>query len=147
MKKYFGLLSLIFLFCNMQALRFISIKTGQEIEGPDQITFKNDLDEPVKIEGRMYLLDGCCPIDSVFLASKKDHSLKGPDAWGLSALTLTLASTKYEINFDGESFRRSLPSNETIEFIIKISDIISANKEKGKKVSLQIIRSEKSERL
>lgn len=140
MKKYFILIACLFFFNLSNAIRFISLRTGQEVERPDQITFKNDLEQEVQIEGRMYLLDGCCPIDSVILASKKDHSLKGPDAWGLSALTVTLALMRYEINFDGESFPRSLPSNETIECIIKISDMIAVYKDPKKVVPFQEIR-------
>src|SRR5438128_7274964 len=103
MKKYFGFLPLIFIFCNLHAIRFISVIDGQEKEAPDRITFKNDLYEKVTIAAKAFLLDGCFPIDEFSLKEQTDYCFEGPDAWGLYWLQVTRSRIPFVVNFSGES--------------------------------------------
>jgi hypothetical protein len=60
------------------------------------------------------------------ISSQKDHSFKGIDAWGLYKLDIKTTKKIYEANFSGESIIISEKDSDTIEMVIKISEILIA---------------------
>lgn len=145
MKKYSISLSIIFLFCNLQAIKYVSIKDKLEREAADRITLINDSNEQVDVEGYFYLLDGCCPITPFSLAPKEGHFFDGPDAWGLAVLEIAKAKEVYKLRFpDAESIIRSLKSDEIFEQRIRISVIVAAANDPKNPIAIEEIRSPKN---
>ncbi|CAN5194607.1 hypothetical protein BH09DEP1_BH09DEP1_0840 [soil metagenome] len=140
MMKCSVFLPIVFLCCNLQAVWFTSIRDGQAKELPDSILIKNDLDVEVRIEGKMFIMDGCAPIDPISLPPKKDHCLNGLDASGLYLLGVTHISKKYGMNFPGESYLKKLDCPHTYELIVKVSEIIDASIHKKESVDFEQIR-------
>lgn len=147
MKKYLSIFPLAFLFCNLHAIRFISVIDGTQKEAPDRITVKNDLDEKVDIEAKVFLLDGCFPLKES-IAGKKDHCFEGVDAYGLYSVKIKLAAGHPEymvILPEAESIVRSLESHDTVEYIFKISEVIATHMQGKKEISYETLRSKKCE--